>query len=82
MDMRGGEEGEGEMSGESNMEIYNTICKTDKQWEFAVWLRELKQGCCDHLEGWDGEKDGREVQEGGDMGIPMADCVPENHKIL
>ena len=23
---------------------------------------------CDHLEGWDGE-DGREMQEGGDMGI-------------
>ena len=42
MDMRGGEEGEGEMSGESNMEIYNTICKTHRQWEFVVWLRELK----------------------------------------
>ena len=22
------------------------------QWEFAVWLRELKQGPCDSLEGW------------------------------
>ena len=30
------EEGEGEMYGESNMEIYNTICKIDSQWEFAV----------------------------------------------
>ena len=28
MDMVGGEEGEGEMYGESNMETYNTICKT------------------------------------------------------
>ena len=27
---------------ESNMETYNTIWKTDSQWEFAVWLRELK----------------------------------------
>ena len=36
MDMRGGEEGEGAMSGESNMEIYNTICKTHRQWEFVV----------------------------------------------
>ena len=36
MDMGGGEEGEGEMYGESNMEIFNTICKIDNQWEFAV----------------------------------------------
>ena len=33
---RGWEEGEGEMYGESNMEIYNTTCKIDSQWEFAV----------------------------------------------
>ena len=36
MDMRGGEEGEGEMYGESNMEIYSTVCKIDSQWVFAV----------------------------------------------
>ena len=53
MDTVGGEEGEGEMYGESNIEIYNTICKTDSQWEFAVWLRELKPGLCDNLEGWE-----------------------------
>ena len=29
MDTVGGEEGEGEMYGESNVEIYNTICKID-----------------------------------------------------
>ena len=40
---------------------YITICKTDSQWEFAVHLRELKQGLCINLEGWDGEGDGREV---------------------
>ena len=28
--------GEGEMSGQSNMETYITICKIDSQWEFAV----------------------------------------------
>ena len=28
---------------------------------------------CDNLEGWDGVGEGREVQEGGDLGIPMAD---------
>ena len=57
MDMVGGEEREGEMYGESNMETYNTICKRDSQCEFAVWLRELKQGLCDR---WGGEGDGKE----------------------
>ena len=52
------------MCGESNMEAYTTICKIDSQWEFAVCLKELKQGLCINLEGWDGEGDGREVQEG------------------
>ena len=47
------------------METYITICKTDSQWEFAVWLRKLKQGLCIHLEGWDGAGDRREVQKGG-----------------
>ena len=47
--------GEGEMHGESNMEAYITICKIDGQWEFAVCFRELKQGLCINLEGWDGE---------------------------
>ena len=34
MDMRRGEE--------SNMKTYIAICKTDSQWEFAVWLRKLR----------------------------------------
>ena len=34
--IRGREEGVGEMYGENNMETYNTICKIDSQWEFAV----------------------------------------------
>ena len=28
--------GESEMNGESNMETYIIMCKTDSQWEFAV----------------------------------------------
>ena len=36
MDIGEEEEGEGEMYGESNVEIYNIICKIDSQWEFAV----------------------------------------------
>ena len=61
------------MYGESNMETYITICKIDSQWEFAVWVS------------WDGEGDGREVQEGGDICMPMADSccsLTENNKIL
>ena len=65
--------GEGEMSGKSNMETYITICKIDSQGEFAVWLRKLKQVLCINLWGWDGEGDGREVQNGGDICILMAD---------
>ena len=65
--------GEGEMYGKSNIEIYITICKIDSQGEFAVWLRKLKQGLCFHLERWDGEGDGREVQKGGNICISMAD---------
>ena len=61
------------MYGKNNMGIYITKCKTDSQRGFAVWLRELKQGLCVNLERWDGERDGREVQKGGDICIPMAD---------
>ena len=85
MDTAGGEEGEGELYGESNMETYITIRKIDSQWEFAVWLRKLKQGLCINLEGCDGEGDGREVQEGGAICKPVADScwgLTENSKIL
>jgi len=60
------------MHGKSNMETYITTCKIDSQRGFAVWLRKLKQGLCIHLERWDGAGDGREVQKGGDIPIPMA----------
>ena len=49
------------MYGESNMETYITICKTDSQWEFAACLRKLKQGLFISLEEWDGEGDGKGV---------------------
>ena len=66
--------GEGETYGKSNMETYITMCKIDSQWEFAVWLRKLKQGLSINLERWNREGDGREVQKGEDICIPMADC--------
>ena len=46
----GEREEEGEIYGESNMETYITICKIDNQWEFAICLREPKQGLCINLE--------------------------------
>ena len=61
------------MYGKSNMETYITICKTDSQREFAAWLRKLNQGLCINLEGLAGEGDGRELQKGGDICLPMAD---------
>ena len=61
------------MYGKSNMETYITICKIDSQWEFAIWLRKLNQGLCINLEGWDGERDGREILKGEDKCIPMSD---------
>ena len=36
-------------------------------------LRELKEGHCNNLEGWNGKGIGREVQEGGDICILMVD---------
>ena len=58
------------------METYITICKVDRQREFAVWFRTLKQGLCINLEGWNWEGDGgdgREFQKGGNICIPIAD---------
>ena len=56
-----GEGRRGERNGKSDMETYTTTCKIDSQWEFAVWLRKLKQGLCNKLEGWDGEGGGRGI---------------------
>ena len=56
------------------------------QWEFALWLRELKLGFCDNLEGWVGVGGGKEVQEGGHIRLPMADfvlmCGRNQHNIV
>ena len=55
------------------METYITICKIDNQWEFVVWLRELKLGLCNNIERRDEEGGGKGVQVGGDRGKPMTD---------
>ena len=53
--------------------------------EISCMTQGTETGALWQAEGWDGEGDGMEVQEGGDMGVPMADScwyVTENHKIL
>ena len=78
-----GDGGGGRNGWEWHGNICATICKLESQWEFAVWLRELKLGLCDNLEEWDGMRGGKEVQEGGDICKPMADscwCMAETIK--
>ena len=43
------------------MSIYTIIYKIDKQWEFAVWLRELKLGLRNNLGGREFKRKGRYV---------------------
>ena len=69
MDMGGGEEGEGEMYGESNTETYTTICKTANG-NLLYDSEKSNRGSVTIQKG--GEGDGREVQEEGDMGSRMA----------
>ena len=44
MDKGGGEEGEGEMNGDSSMDAYTPIYVNNSKWGFVVSLRELNQG--------------------------------------
>ena len=41
--------------GESSMDAYWLPDVKYSQWEFPVWLRELRLVLCNNLEGWDGE---------------------------
>ena len=68
----GGRRGWGKLR-EKHGNNYITVCEVDSQWKFAVICGELKLILCDNLEGWDVVRSGREVQEGGDICILMAD---------
>ena len=58
----GGQKGSGM---ERETETYDTVCKTDSHWDFAVWLRELQQGLCSRLKGEAGRQmGGRSGREG------------------
>ena len=61
------------MYGKNHLETHITLCKIDSQREFSVWLRKLKRGLCINLERSDGERDGRELQKGGDIYIYISD---------
>ena len=50
-------------------------CKINSQWEFAVWLRELKLGLCNNLEVWEWAGAGREIPEGGNICIPIVNSL-------
>ena len=41
--------------------------------ESLIQSRVFKQRLCNSLEGWNGERDGRQVQKEGDICITMAD---------
>ena len=45
----------------------------DSQWNLLYTAGSSNPVLCANIEGWDGVGDGKEVQEGGDIYIPMAD---------
>ena len=51
------------MNGESNIQTCMLPC-------VKQILRELKPGLCNNLEGWGGKRGLRDIQEGGDIGVP------------
>ena len=64
------------MYGKSNMELtlryIKYIANGNSLYGSGKSNRLIQEGCI-NLEGWDGEGDGREFQEGGDICTPMAD---------
>ena len=59
------------MYGKSSMETYITTCKKIANGNLLYGSGNSK-GFCINLEEWVGEGDGREVQNRGDICIPMA----------
>ena len=64
------------------MEYYSAIERNELGSFVQMWMDletviqnevRQKENTTPHIEGWDGEGDGRGVQEGGDICIPMAD---------
>ena len=67
-------EEEGGMNKESNIETYTLPCvKQIADGRLLYDSRAQTRLLCDNLEGWDGVAGGREIQEGGDICMPMTD---------
>ena len=64
------------------MGTYITICKIDSQWEFPAWLKETQTGALYQSIGLGWEGDGREIQKGGNICIPMADSIAPHFSTL
>ena len=60
------------MYGKSNRDTYITIYKIDSQW-ICCMAQETQTGAVNQPRGVGWEGDGREVQKGGFIRIPMAD---------
>ena len=79
-------EGEGGMNWESGIETYTLpYVKLIASGNLLYYAGSSKLVLCDSLEGWDRVGGGREVQEGGDICILMADscwCMAEINTIL
>ena len=60
------------MYGKTNMETYITICKIDSQWNL-LYVSGNSYRLYINLDWWHGERDGREIKNGGGICIPMAD---------
>ena len=61
------------MYGKNNMETYIIICKIDNQQGICCMAQETQAGALYQPRGVEWEGDGREVQKGGDICMPMAD---------
>ena len=59
--------------GESNMGTHTLPYVKQTANGNLLYDSRTSTGLCDNLDVWGGEEGGREVQEGGDIGMPMAD---------
>ena len=66
------EEGEGEIYGESTKK-FTIPCVKQIANGNLLYDSGIQTGALQQAEGWVGEGDRREAQEGGDTGVPMAD---------
>ena len=79
-------EGEDVANWESTIETYTlTFVKQIAGGDLLGNKGSSNQGLCDNLEEWVGMGDGKEVQEGGDICISVADscwCMEETNTLL